>query len=846
MSWLVRLRSCELGLLAVLTTAAPHAVVAQLAPPSSGGIVALDRLLHRISEHRRVLVVGAHPDDEDTSLLALLALGYGAEAAYLSLSRGEGGQNLIGDELGAGLGLLRSRELLAAREVDGATQFFTRAFDFGYTRSLEETSQHWIPDSVLKDVVRVVRAFRPHVIVSTWSGTERDRHGQHQASGVAAIAAFDAAADQERFPELATEEGLATWTPLKLFRSTRFDTTETTVTLPTGELDPWAGRSYHQIAMASRSRHRSQDMGQLQVIGPRQTRLRLLRDRTTAPATGGDVEDGLLAGIPADTSEFARFARNMRRALDPTAAADLTSRIAEELRRFSAAARSEREQIDLLELALLSSAGMVIDAVASDDEMVPGQPVDVTVSVYNGGPHAVSLDSVAVLAPFGWRVVGPSGGKETLAPGALVSSEFTVTVPPDARPTQPYFLERPLAGSLYDWSETPPDVRGMPFQPPLLRVSSWLSVLDTPARLEREVSYRFRDQALGEVRRELRVVPTLDVRLEPSTIVWPAGGESERPFTVSLVYNGSGPYVGEVGLTIDGWPAPPRQRFSFERTGESVRLRFAVKRPQEVRSESVTVRAVAAGEDGIMYGDGVGLITYPHVRVTARVRAAESDVLVVPLTMPSVSSVGYVRGAADRVPEALAQIGLPLEVLTDEQITRADLSQFDVIVIGSRAYESNAALTRHNDRFLAFARRGGLLVVQYQQYAFVRGGYAAYPLTIGRPHGRVTDETAPVRVLDQDHMVFSGPNRITLRDWEGWPQERGLYFAETWDDAYRPLLEMNDVGYEPLRGGLLVASYGAGTYVYTGLSFFRALPAGTPGAIRLFVNLLNLKPEHVR
>ncbi len=842
MLWLARPRSSALILAALVVAAAPGA--AQLGPPSSGGIVALDRLLNRLSEHRRVLVVGAHPDDEDTSLLALLALGYGAEAAYLSLSRGEGGQNLIGDELGAGLGLLRSRELLAARQVDGAHQFFTRAFDFGYTRSLDETSEHWLPDSILKDVVRVVRAFRPHVIVSTWSGTPRDRHGQHQASGVAAIAAFDAAADPARFPELASEEGLEAWTPLKLVRSTRFDTTETTVSLPTGALDPWLGRSYHQIAMASRSRHRSQDMGQVQAIGPRRTRLRLLRDRTD-PATDGSGEDGLFAGIPADTSGFARFARQIRRVLDPTSAAELTPRIAAELQRARSASESDSEQVDLLEQALMISAGVVIDAVASDDEVVPEQAVNVTVNVYNGGPHEVSLDSIAVLTPPGWGAVADPSNERTLAPGVLVSPEFTVTPPLDARATQPYFLERPLIGSLYDWSATPPDVRGRPFQLPVLRVRSWLSVLGGQAKAEREVSYRYRDQALGEVRREVRVVPALDISLEPGKVVWPADGATERPFTVTLTYNGSGDYDGEVGLEIDGWPDPDPQRFSFERSGESARFRFSVRRPEQSRSASVVVRAVATGGDGRGFADGIELVVYPHVRVTARIRPAQSDVSVLSVAMPTVSRVGYVRGAADRVPEALGQIGLPVDVLTEEQIAEADLGQFDVIVIGSRAYESNPALTRHNGRFLEYAGSGGLLVVQYQQYAFVRGGYAPHPLTIGRPHGRVTDEMAPVRVLNPDHMVFTGPNRITLQDWEGWPQERGLYFAETWDEAYRPLLEMNDPGREPLRGGLLVARYGAGTYVYTGLSFFRALPAGTPGAIRLFLNLLSLKPEHV-
>src|SRR3954449_1106088 len=270
-------------------------VAAQLEPPSSGGAVALDQELRMLGHYRRVLVIGAHPDDEDTELLTVLVRGMGTEAAYLSLNRGEGGQNLIGPELGEALGLIRTEELLAARRLDGARQYFTRAYDFGFSKTLDETWQHWPRDTILKDVVRIVRRFRPQIIVSIFSGTPRDGHGQHQAAGWSAQEAFRVAGDSTQFPELFSEEGLLPWTPLKLYRSARFDSTATTLTLNGGVLDPVVGKSYHQIAMAGRSLHRSQDMGQLQTIGPSPVRLALLEERVQA-----DTTSNLFAGI--DTS----------------------------------------------------------------------------------------------------------------------------------------------------------------------------------------------------------------------------------------------------------------------------------------------------------------------------------------------------------------------------------------------------------------------------------------------------------------------------------------------------------------------------------------------------------------
>jgi LmbE family N-acetylglucosaminyl deacetylase len=811
---------------------------AQLVPPSTGGAAQLDHLLQRLASSHRVLVIGAHPDDEDTRLLALVAQGYGAEAAYLSLSRGEGGQNLIGDELGVALGLLRSQELVSARRMDGARQFFTRAYDFGYSRTLEETERFWLPDSILKDAVRVVRRFRPQVIVAVWSGTPRDRHGQHLLAGVVAQQVFDAAGDAGRFVELDGEEGLAPWRPLKLYRSTRFDTAATTLTLETGDLDPRSGRSYHQIAMASRSQHRSQDMGRLQPTGPQFTRLQLVRDRTDG-AIPGAADAGLFAGIPSDTSWLAIFADSLRAAVSASRMQDAVPPLAAALQQARTAS-GPSVRAGLIEEALAVAGGVVLDARVSAAEVVPGGSFEVEVQCYNGGSQALQVEEIALSVPPGWWVESVQPLHSLLASGQQMVRRFTVTVPADAEPTQPYFLTRPLVGSLYDWSDAPAAVRGEPFAPPLVVARVEAGLMAAPFTLSREASYRYLDQALGELRRPVRVVPAIEVRLAPERLAWSSAGSPERIFTVTLTAKAGGLSQGEVALEADRWRVPAAQSFRLERLGESQSFTFRLQRADGAEQREVTVRAVARSRDGRVFDRGVTLVSYPHVRPTARVKPAESTVRVAPIALPDLERVGYVRGAADRVPEALVQIGVPIELLDEDMLAHADLARYDVIVVGSRAYETDAALVRHNGRLLEFVAAGGLLVVQYQQYQFIRGQYAPYPLTIGFPHDRVTDETAPVRLLEPTHPAFTRPNRLEAGDWDGWPQERGLYFAHTWDEAYTPLLAMADPGMPEVDGALLVARYGEGTYVYTGISFFRSLPAGTPGAYRLFLNLLAL------
>ena len=808
--------------------------VGQLAPPGTGGVAALVNSLNALGADKRVLMIGAHPDDEDTELLAILSRGLGAQTAYLSLSRGEGGQNLIGPELGPELGVIRTEELLAARRLDGARQYFTRAYDFGYSKTAEESFRFWPRDSVLKDVLDVIRRFRPQVLVSIFSGTPRDGHGQHQVAGALARQAFEILKD-------------SSWGPVKLYRSARFDSAGTTLTLQGGRLEPATGQSFHQLAMAGRSRHRSQDMGQLQQPGPSVVRLALWEERDG----GRGTRDGndLFAGVDTVLEGRAHYvalidsARAVLNPLHPEALVPLLARALAALGTGPGAV--DTEQRALLSQAFAAAAGVEIDGVADDWIVIGGQRVQVEATVWNAGRSGARLDDVQLAAPAGWTIERLDQPSVPLAGGAVASRRFVVTVPVDAERSQPYFLRRPPlpVGSLYNWSVVPPDVRGLPFEPPLLELDVWVTVAGASVTLTREVSYRYRDPADGEIRRPLLVSCAFDVALTPGLIVWPSDGPASGPrrFTVTVTNRTRGAAVAELTLaTPRGWAALPGETLAFAREDESQSETVTLALPATVQPGVVQLRAGAGRAGGRRCEDASVVIDYPHIRPRPVVHSAAVEIHVARIALPALARVGYVRGAADRVPEALAAVGVPVEVLDADSLARGTLSRYDAIVIGSRAYETDPALVANNGRILEYARGGGLVIVQYQQYPFVQGGFAPYPLTIARPHDRVTDESAPVRLLDPGAPVFHVPNEIGPADWQGWVQERGLYFAHDWDPAYTPLLEMHDPGDPPLEGGLLVSHVGKGMYVYTALAFFRELPAGVTGAYRLFANLLAL------
>jgi LmbE family N-acetylglucosaminyl deacetylase len=952
----------------LLASLAPPPLQAQPPETEYRGAAALGLALRRLGNTARVLVIAAHPDDENTPLLSTLALERGADVAYLSLTRGEGGQNAIGPELQEALGILRTEELLAARRLDGPAQFFTRAYDFGFSKSAQEVFRHWPRDTILADVVRIVRAFRPDIVVSIFSGTPRDGHGQHQAAGILAHQAFAAAGDPARFPEQFAE-GLLPHAPRKLYQAPWRGADRVTVHVATGQLDPLIGRSPFQIAMASRSRHRSQEMGQLERPGP--ASLALVRVGPDGAPLPGE-EPSLFAGIDTTLAqraatlgatavarlltEYDAAIRAVRGELDALRPARLVPGLARAAAllaradtllaarpRGDTATRTLRFHIareaEDVNHALALASGLVLDAVANDGTIVPGQTFRLELTVWNGGEAPARVRGLAPELPEGWSArlletcapaAGPSRAGDSgcsagtlgdsLAPGALLIQRYEVSVPATAPVTEPYYLRRPRSGDAYHWPADP-GLAGLPFEPAPVHGRAEIETAGARVVLHREAMHRFVDGTLGEVRRPIMVVPAVSVTLEPGVAILPLGagttvapagnngagtGAGEAPAASARGRNGPasrapadaepgrrttspaapGPAISfRVRLTAEapngvagalrlvlpaGWRAVPEAvPVRFGGPGEAHVVEITAHPPADLPAGDYPVQAVFEAEDGRRYARGLQLVDYPHTRPRPLYREAKASVRAFDVRVPAGLRVGYIAGPGDAVPQALAQLGIAVDLLDEAALSgagapgattgaaerggaapaapaAAGLARYDVIVVGPRAYESRPDLAANNARLLDYVRDGGTLIVQYNQYEWSDGGYAPYPLSIARPHDRITDETAPVRLLDPTHPALSHPNRITDADFQGWVQERGLYFPHTWDERYTPLLEMADPGEEPKRGALLVATVGRGTYVYTGLAFFRQLPAGVPGAYRLFANLLALGERRAR
>jgi LmbE family N-acetylglucosaminyl deacetylase len=549
--------------------------------PRESGLVATGLLLRQMDGVKRVLMIGAHPDDEDTSLLAALSRRYGAETAYLALTRGEGGQNLIGPELWEGLGIIRTGELEAARHLDGGRQFFTRAFDFGYSKRADEALTLWPRDELLHDVVWIIRKYRPQVVVAVFSGTPRDGHGQHQAAGIMAREAFEAAGDPSRFPEQLAE-GVEAWAPAKLFELTWRRPEASTVTVPTGDYDPLLGRSELQLAMESRSFHRSQDMGTFQPMGPRDSGVRLERSRVESDDQGifsgidttlvgaasglrGSAADETRASLQAYRTALAR-ARTTFGGADPFAvASDLREALGHLLLAREAAAGAAgtelrevlERKIDLAQRAVLAASGIVLDVRADDDLVRPGQRVRVTAQVWNGGPSGIPVAEARLSVPDGWSYerismegLRPDGA---LDPQSLATWTFEVTVPEDAPRTEMYYLRKPREGSWYSWPQNP-DLWGLPRDPAPVSGVFEVALGDVDVHHAREWEYVGVNPARGEYRRPVLVVPTLSVALSPGALVWPTNRSGSQTLTAAVRTEAGGGARGKVSLTAPRRP----------------------------------------------------------------------------------------------------------------------------------------------------------------------------------------------------------------------------------------------------------------------------------------------------
>ncbi len=856
----------------------PSSAQIKTSSPYDQGAMGLGQAIKKLSTIASALHTGAHPDDEDSGLLAYLARGKQSRTAYLSLTRGDGGQNLIGPELYEKLGVIRTEELLAARRLDGAGQFFTRAYDFGFSKSRDEALAKWNREETLADIVRVIRMFRPLVVVSAWSGTPRDGHGHHQAAGLLTQEAVRAASDPARFADQ-IKEGLRPWRTLKFYqrapaRNLQREGAEPagseppTVSLNTGQFDPLLGQGYYEIAMQGRSQHRSQDQGALQRRGPRFSALKILESAVGSPREEKDIFERIdvsLTGIAAfapsagaklkdPLTEAQRAADEAREKFNPFAANSLSPIIARGLGKLREARaslsslglnESESYEVDFLLkqkeqdfiTALSLSEGVVIDCIAEDEMVTPGQTFNLNVAVYAAGD--VKLLSVSLPVAEGWSATKEKESNATTDGRLVAQTDFKVTASRDAAPTAPYWLGQPRHGDMF----TPLKGTGIePLSPPALAASVELEIAGQKVAVNQPAQYRYADKALGEVRRDLKIAPAISVNVSPGLLIVPIStGVIEREVTVEITNNSKTGARGTVNLArrFQAEITPARIDFDLKRKGERASFTFTVKFPPQKNQMPYQIHAIAVVE-GESFRRGYTAVSYPHTETRLVYRDAITNARVIDVKVAPGLVVGYIEGAGDDFANALKRIDVDVRTLDARELAVGDLNRYDAIVLGIRAYEVRPDVVANNNRLLEYVRRGGVLIVQYNKNEYAAGNFTPYPVKMKQSPDRVTDERAAMTILDTGHPRFNFPNKITARDFEGWVHERGTYFFSEWDSRYKPLLSSHDAGEEAKLGGELIAEYGTGLFVYTGYTWFRQLPEGVPGAYRLIANLVSL------
>jgi LmbE family N-acetylglucosaminyl deacetylase len=809
----------------------PSSSLAQ--PPRQPHAGELAAGIRRLGVTGSVLYVAAHPDDENTRFLAWLAGGKGLRAGYLSMTRGDGGQNLIGTEQDELLGLIRTHELLAARRIDGAEQFFTRARDFGYSKSADETLRIWGRDEVLADVVLAIRRFQPDVIVTRFT-TKPPNHGHHTASALLAEEAFVAAADPARFPEqLGT---LQPWKADRLLNNVSTWNLKPEADLSAylkadvGGYDPLLGRSWGEVSAESRSQHKSQGFG---VPAERGTLLEHF-----APIAGTRPKADLFEGLEltwkrwGGTKKVVQAINAAASGFDaraPHASIPALLRVHEALSALPDSNPWKALKLRETESLVAACAGLFLEARAAEASAVPGGQVTLNLVALNRSPASLRL--VSVTLPGGESV---ETGAE-LAGEKLFKLSRPVALPADARITTPYWLRKPGAGGLYTVEEADRALVGRPEGEPALTVTFVYEVGGKRFTVVRPVVYAWTDPVRGELYRAFELVPAVTATLDRDVLMFPNGAAQ----SVSVVLaSGRAEATGKVRLEVpQGWRVEPGEvPFKLAARGDERTVHFQVT-PPEGASERGRLRVLVDSE-GRSESWRVRTVTHEHI--PPQTVRQPSEAALVPFTLATtVRRLGYIPGPGDRVAESLAAVGYEVTLLPEERLASEKLERFEAIVVGVRAFNANPRLALHHERLMQYVEQGGRLLVQYNTNSRVgplNTSLGPYPLEIGRE--RVTDETAAMTPVDPQAPLLKSPNALAAADFEGWVQERGLYFATKWDAHYQPVFAMNDPGEEPLRGGLLVARHGKGTFVYMGIAFFRQLPAGVPGAYRLLANLL--------
>jgi LmbE family N-acetylglucosaminyl deacetylase len=805
------------GYLFLLLTTFPYFIQAQT--PGSMDAAQIKQGLESLNVTGSVLYIAAHPDDENTRLLAYLAKGKKVHAGYLSLTRGDGGQNLIGTEQADLLGVVRTQELLAARRVDGAEQFFTRANDFGFSKTSEECLKIWGHQKILSDVVWVIRNFKPDVIVTRFPEDARAGHGAHAASAILAREAFAAAADPKQFPEQL--KFVKPWQAKRIVWNTfnfggNNTTSEDQLKLDVGIYNPLLGESYGEIAADSRSNHKSQGFGSAKQRGS--------AIEYFSPIAGAPARKDLFEGIDFTLSRSASMAtvqklvgeiNNEYEVSDP-------SKSIAKLLQLKAAAKGLSFKQQLLDKLILACAGIWVETSAPSSTYALNDTIPVSIQ---------AISRLKADAPYKVALEGPNGGKRLdLLPEQPVSYSMSVAAKALGT-TQPYWLRKKHPIGSYELESL--DELGMPQNPPPSLGKMRILINDSAIDLNQPLIYKFTDPARGEIYQPLVVGPPVTATINESAYVF--NDNEVKTITVSLKSLKANTSAIVTPKVPEGWQVSPAQvAAKFDNKGEERSAEFKVTPAGSISGGTLSLNV---NVDGVNYNKGYHQINYPHIPVQTLFPFAEARVEKIDLKFAG-KRIGYIPGAGDLVPESLREIGYDVTILNTNLVLHSDLSRFDAIITGVRLYNINEQVGAMQPRLMDYVKNGGTLLVQYNVNAPLKtNNLGPYPFKLSRD--RVTEENAEVNFIHPENPLLNFPNKISKKDFEGWVQERAIYSASDLDPKYTSVLSMSDAGEQPQTGSLFVADYGKGKYIYTGLVFYRELPAGVPGAYRLIVNLIS-------
>ena len=850
--------------------------------PEDRGTAGIFSALQKLPVHVRVLETTAHPDDESSGTLTWLSRKYHAQTALLCLTRGEGGQNILGTEKYDALGLLRTGELREASKYYGVDLYFGKVLDFGFSKTAEETLSKWGHQETLGDMVRFIRQWRPTVLISRFQGSSADGHGHHQAAGILTREAYQAAADPNKFPEQLSG-GLQPWQVKKFYISSMAQggsPSSGTARVPVGDYDPILGLSFREIAAEGYNRHRSQGDGAGSSLpGSVYEYFRPAELTSGIQNAGTDFFDSIdtslysildLAGSEKAAIPFLRedLAATEKTALDAIGAFQIAhpeksaaavakgililTRSIEKVEGSALSSPAKAPLLQALRSKLLdfqnaAAAVLGIYMVARSEDLmgVPGEKEQVTVNFYNRGSEPVKLRKLTLITALG--TVTPASTNPRLDDQAGSSTHrFTVEIAKNAKMTEQFWhLENPR-GARYKTSPTADEFA--PFGEPEITAEAVYIFQHIEIPIRAIVRAQAGNQLRGPDFTEFQIVPALSLVLDPDFKIAPVLPKpKEYEFRVSILNNLKSGARGTLKLqTSAGWHVRPvESQFALSRKGETYSTSFFVQVPAGSQPTDYPVQAIAT-MDGQEFKNGYQIISYPENWTRNFYHPARAKIEIFDVKTPPNLTVGYIPGAGDEVPEAIEQLGVKVQMISASDLAFGDLSRFSAIVTGIRAYNVNEDLKANNQRILDYVNRGGTLIVQYvRPEQGTRGAgapsysFGPYPMTVSDSE-RITDEDSPIKILDPANPVFNQPNKITESDFQGWVQERGLYFMSKWDSHYKALLSGYDPGEQPKDGGMLIAQYGKGNYIYTGYAWFRQLPAGIPGAFRIFANMISL------